>query len=295
MAAICLLLRPPFHYGGVAAGNVGAKPTAQQQGRSDAGCDAGACDPRRRGACACSSTWWRAGRRARPRPMSRSAALSAPASAAPSTTARSGLRHLAAARRRVDAARARADPCDWAKLRRERTRHLIELGGLAQKTGFVELLDNDRATLLGLLLDAADRLHAPEGEPQREGSRQPMSRADLLARWRRRGLRAFNANAAAAEYAFPFGSAPPSPPAPPRPARQISCVCPGCGGTTSRSPATISGRMWTLRASGSGRFAQPVQAGGVPGFTGRLAYTAAETPTCPLLIARVGWRGPGPL
>ena len=47
---------------------------------------------------------------------------------------------------------------DWAKARRERTRHLIELGGLVQKAGLVELLDDDRATLLGAFLELADRL-----------------------------------------------------------------------------------------------------------------------------------------
>ena len=31
--------------------------------------------------------------------------------------------------------------------RRERTRHLIELGGLLQKAGLVELASDDRATL----------------------------------------------------------------------------------------------------------------------------------------------------
>jgi len=31
--------------------------------------------------------------------------------------------------------------------RRERTRHLIELGGLVQKAGLVDLADDDRATL----------------------------------------------------------------------------------------------------------------------------------------------------
>ncbi len=36
--------------------------------------------------------------------------------------------------------------------RRERTRHLIELGGLVQKAGLVELTDDDRATLYGALL-----------------------------------------------------------------------------------------------------------------------------------------------
>lgn len=62
--------------------------------------------------------------------------------------------------------------------RRERTRHLIELGGLVQKAGLVELVDDDRATLYGLLLEAADALRS--------------DRAEVTARrWRRRGLNAF--------------------------------------------------------------------------------------------------------
>ena len=40
--------------------------------------------------------------------------------------------------------------------RRERTRHLIELGGLVQKAGLVELTDDDRATLYGAMLDLAE-------------------------------------------------------------------------------------------------------------------------------------------
>jgi len=91
----------------------------------------------------------------------------------------------------VDAARARSDTRDRARERRERTRHLIELGGLVQKAGLVELVDDDRATLLGAFLELADRLRRhgyPDG-----------NRADLLARWRQCGLRAFDtgeANAA---------------------------------------------------------------------------------------------------
>ncbi|MFD2429295.1 conjugal transfer protein TraD [Sphingobium scionense] len=38
---------------------------------------------------------------------------------------------------------------DWAVKRRERTRHLIELGGLVIKAGLVDLVDDDRATLYG--------------------------------------------------------------------------------------------------------------------------------------------------
>ena len=93
-------------------------------------------------------------------------------------------------RNRLDAARARADTRDWARERRERTRHLIELGGLVQKAGLVELTDDDRATMLGAFLELADRLQADE--------RQDKDQAELLARWQRRGLRAFNADAATA-------------------------------------------------------------------------------------------------
>jgi hypothetical protein len=42
--------------------------------------------------------------------------------------------------------------------RRERTRHLIELGGLVVKAGLVELADDDRALLYGAFLDIADLL-----------------------------------------------------------------------------------------------------------------------------------------
>jgi len=62
--------------------------------------------------------------------------------------------------------------------RRERTRHLIELGGLVQKAGLVELTDDDRAVMLGALLAVADKLQGDERE-------------NALAQWRRRGKRAF--------------------------------------------------------------------------------------------------------
>ncbi len=64
--------------------------------------------------------------------------------------------------------------------RRERTRHLIELGGLVQKAGLVELADDDRATLLGGMMALADMLGG-EGGPQ------------LAEVWRRRGKRTFEA------------------------------------------------------------------------------------------------------
>jgi hypothetical protein len=62
--------------------------------------------------------------------------------------------------------------------RRERTRHLIELGGLIVKAGLVELVDDDRAVMLGLLTEAAARLRSEDRE-------------QLLTLWRRRGKRAF--------------------------------------------------------------------------------------------------------
>jgi hypothetical protein len=70
--------------------------------------------------------------------------------------------------------------------RRERTRHLIELGGLVQKAGLVDLTDDDRATILGGLLGLADMLQGEGG-------------AALGETFRRRGLRAFEAEVVAAE------------------------------------------------------------------------------------------------
>ncbi|QDK36069.1 conjugal transfer protein TraD [Sphingomonas sp. IC081] len=66
--------------------------------------------------------------------------------------------------------------------RRERTRHLIELGGLVQKAGLVELTDDDRATLYGAMLDLAARVRGNDA-------------GDILALWKRRGKRAFEAEA----------------------------------------------------------------------------------------------------
>lgn len=89
-------------------------------------------------------------------------------------------------RNRLDAARARDDTRDWAKTRRDRTRHLIELGGLVLKADLAELLDDDRATILGALLDVATQL--------RNGSDDGTTPANLVARWRRAGMRAFEAD-----------------------------------------------------------------------------------------------------
>lgn len=63
--------------------------------------------------------------------------------------------------------------------RRERTRQLIELGGLVAKSRLVELTDDDRPVIFGLLLEAAAILRTDERE-----------RSILL--WRRRGKRGFD-------------------------------------------------------------------------------------------------------
>lgn len=65
--------------------------------------------------------------------------------------------------------------------RRERTRHLIELGGLVVKAGLVELVEDDRAILFGIMVEAAVRL---QGE----------DREQAMTQWRRRGQRAFAAD-----------------------------------------------------------------------------------------------------
>ena len=64
--------------------------------------------------------------------------------------------------------------------RRERTRHLIELGGLIHKAGLVELTDDDRATLYGALLDLAGRARRDDA-------------GNVLGLWKRHGKRAFDA------------------------------------------------------------------------------------------------------
>jgi hypothetical protein len=62
--------------------------------------------------------------------------------------------------------------------RRQRTRQLIELGGLVAKAGLIELTDDDRAVILGLLVEGAATLRSEH-------------RDSALTLWRRRGRRAF--------------------------------------------------------------------------------------------------------
>jgi hypothetical protein len=67
--------------------------------------------------------------------------------------------------------------------RRERNRHLIELGGLVQKAGLVDLADDDRATIYGALLELVGNARKDAGD-------------DRLTLWKRRGRRAFDAEEA---------------------------------------------------------------------------------------------------
>lgn len=88
------------------------------------------------------------------------------------------LRRAAQARNRLQAKQARHDHSEWQAKRRERTWQLIELGGLIAKADLITLTEDDRAVLLGLLLEAAATLRGPDG-------------AQHMALWRRRGARAF--------------------------------------------------------------------------------------------------------
>jgi len=55
----------------------------------------------------------------------------------------------------------------WQVERRKRTRHLIALGGLVVKAGIVDLVGDDRATILGALLSMADKLQSAQGDQAR--------------------------------------------------------------------------------------------------------------------------------
>ncbi|MGC2779020.1 MAG: conjugal transfer protein TraD, partial [Bradyrhizobium sp.] len=55
----------------------------------------------------------------------------------------------------------------WQLERRKRTRHLIELGGLVVKARIVDLIGDDRATILGALLWIADKLQSDQSERAR--------------------------------------------------------------------------------------------------------------------------------
>ena len=72
----------------------------------------------------------------------------------------------------------------WQVERRRRTRHLIELGGLVVKAGIMDLIGDDRSTILGALLWMADNLKSDQGERAR-------------ALWAARGRKAFDLDAEA--------------------------------------------------------------------------------------------------
>ena len=85
-------------------------------------------------------------------------------------------------RHRLEAKRARHDTREWIVKRRERTRHLIELGGLVVKAKLDELTDDDRAVLYGAFRAVADKLQGDDRE-------------QALTLWRREGRRAFASDA----------------------------------------------------------------------------------------------------
>ena len=85
---------------------------------------------------------------------------------------------MTAAQNRLQLSRARHDTRAWAVKRRERTRQLIELGGLVAKADLIALTDDDRAVIFGLLVEAASTLRSER-------------RDQALMLWRRRGKRAF--------------------------------------------------------------------------------------------------------
>ena len=92
------------------------------------------------------------------------------------------LRRATATRHRLEAKRARNDTWEWVVNRRERTRRLIELGGLVVKANLVELTDDDRAVLYGAFRAVAIKL-------------QGDNREQALTLWRRDGIRAFAGDA----------------------------------------------------------------------------------------------------
>ena len=71
----------------------------------------------------------------------------------------------------------------WQVERRNRTRHLIELGGLVVKSGIVDLTGDDRAAIFGALIWSADKLKSDQGERAR-------------ALWAARGKLAFDMDSA---------------------------------------------------------------------------------------------------
>jgi hypothetical protein len=82
--------------------------------------------------------------------------------------------------------------------RRERTRHLIELGGLVQKAGLVDVADDDRALLYGAFLALALQMQGEDA-------------AQVKLLFRRRGARAFATEAEEAAAARALDRSPNAP------------------------------------------------------------------------------------
>ncbi len=75
---------------------------------------------------------------------------------------------------------------DWRQARRERTRLLIDYGDLVVRAGLADRVGDDRATLLGGLLGLRELLDGAGDD----------ALADLKARWRQKGLRVLDTDAA---------------------------------------------------------------------------------------------------
>jgi hypothetical protein len=56
---------------------------------------------------------------------------------------------------------------DWQVERRQRTRHLVELGGLMVKAGIVDLTGDDRTMIYGALLWMVEKLQREQGDHAR--------------------------------------------------------------------------------------------------------------------------------
>ncbi|MGH6613370.1 conjugal transfer protein TraD [Sphingomonas sp.] len=82
--------------------------------------------------------------------------------------------------------------------RRERTRHLIELGGLVQKAELVGIADDDRALLYGAFLALALQMQGEDA-------------AEVKLLFRRRGARAFATEAEEAAATPAQGKSPRTP------------------------------------------------------------------------------------
>lgn len=82
--------------------------------------------------------------------------------------------------------------------RRERTRHLIELGGLVQKAGLVGIADDDRAMLYGAFLELALQMQGDDA-------------AQIKLLFRRRGARAFATEVEEADTTRSHGRTPRTP------------------------------------------------------------------------------------